>query len=580
MNLTATTGANYDNDSEPDFLDEDDDNDGVADTDDLCATSATGWTSNATTDHDDDGCRDGFAEETDDDNDGVLNTADTVCPRGATGWTSNSMTDYDGDGCQDGTAEETDDDNDGVDNPADNCARGALGWAADPDTDFDTDGCRDRDEDAPVFEEDPYAFEFPSNRTGRINEVTVRNPATEFVLGGMTTNITIGARTGVLFADGTLTEGMYVLHVNASNSLGETRVNITLTVTDTPTIPPVFSRERTVIRLTPGGTYSGEPNLFFQEPNSFTVAAAEYGGEKVPGRGNFTGFDIFDFNSAGNFSINQPIDVSQARGLFLRISASNNAGESEAFVHILVTDPSNRTLYFASDGSVETIGKVHPLLPNDGSVNFNIASGNQTLFNINSTGALSVQETPQNRTHYLGIEEEHAGEIQSFANVTVFGRAPTGGNGTHYVYWLAENEWLKRDGSEQLPKIGAAVGDQLVFLCPIPMLKTAFPGPNIWYTQNRTVANNCRPERFAEPASAFFIGACDTDGKNINITVPWDVGNPDEGGRLEADNSYYFMSFSGGTEEQTTSREFKTGAACQAGMKFRLNVFPQPNPSP
>ena len=731
LNLTATTGANYDNDSEPDSLDNDDDNDGVGDAEDIvCPRGQTGWTSNSSTDYDGDGCRDGFAEETDfdndnvadtedacprspanmpnsvtprgcltvpagslntravpmqegmrlewtnpsdaqlpgniawfnvswkrlsddatgmqnktderaaednasyeltglidevdhlflvyaiipgedpililnltattganydndgepdsldddDDNDGVGDTEDIVCPRGQTGWTSDSSADHDGDGCRDGFAEETDDDNDGIDNPADNCARGALGWTSDLDTDFDQDGCRDRDEDMPIFEQDSYAFEFPPDTIGRINEVTVRNPVTEFVLGGMTTNITIDrqAQTGVLSAVGALAAGMYVLHVNASNAFGETRANITLNVTDRSIMLPVFSRERTVIRLSPGDTYGGEPNLLFQD--SFTIAEAEYGGEKVPGRGDFTELgDIFGFlgfDAAGNFSINQPIDVSNTRGLFLRINASNSAGESEAFVHILVTDPSNRTLYFASDGSVETIGEVHPVMPDNATLRFNIASGNQTLFGINNTGILSVNVTNvlQNRTHYLGIEEEYAGGTRFFANVTVFGRTPGGKNRTH-VYWLAENEWLKEDGSEQLPKIDAVAGDQLVFLCPNPMLATAFPGPNVWYTQNKTVADNCRPDQFADPAPAVFIGACDAAGKEIPVLLedPLDADNPV---RFEEDNSYYFMSFSGGTEEETTSAEFKTGAACQAGMKFRLNVLSPPNISP
>ena len=39
LNLTATTGANYDNDSEPDSLDDDDDNDGVDDTEDTVCTA-------------------------------------------------------------------------------------------------------------------------------------------------------------------------------------------------------------------------------------------------------------------------------------------------------------------------------------------------------------------------------------------------------------------------------------------------------------------------------------------------------------------------------------------------------------
>ncbi len=620
LNLTAMTGANYDGDGEPDSSDDDDDNDGVLDATDLCATNATDWTSNSTTDYDGDGCRDSD-EDSDDDNDGVLDATD-LCATNATGWTSNSTTDYDGDGCRDSdedpdndsdndgvldatdlcatnatdwtsnsttdydsdgcrdSDEDPDDDNDGVLDATDLCATNATDWTSDPTTDYDGDGCRDSDEDTPIFEQDSYAFEFPPGRTGRINEVTVRNPVTAFVLGGMTTNLTIDTQvqTGVLSAVGVLAAGVYMLHVNASNAVGETRANITLNVTDTPTMQPVFSRERTVIRLSPGDTYTGEPNLFFQD--SVTIAEAEYGGEKVPGRGNFTELgDIFGFDAAGNFSINQSIDVSDTRGLFLRINASNSTGESEAFVHILVTDPSNRTLYFASDGSVETIGEVHPVMPDNATRRFNITSGNQTLFGINNTdGTLSVQDAPQDRTHYLGIEEEYAGGTRFFANVTVFGKTPDGGNITHYVYWLAENEWLKPDRSEALPNINASAGDQLVFLCPRPMLATAFPGPNIWYTQNRTVADNCRPDRFAEAAQAFFIGACDAAGKEITVPleVPLDAGNPV---RFEADNSYYLMSFSGGAEEETTSREFKTGAACQSGMKFRLNVLP-PNMSP
>ena len=106
------------------------------------------------------------------------------------------------------------------------------------------------------------------------------------------------------------------------------------------------------------------------------------------------------------------------------------------------------------DGSVEAIGEVHPVMPDNATLRFNIASGNQTLFGINNTGMLSVNVTNvlQNRTHYLGIEEEYAGGNRFFANVTVFGRTPIGGNITHYVYWLAENEWLKPDRIESLPK--------------------------------------------------------------------------------------------------------------------------------
>ena len=50
-----------------------------------------------------------------------------TCPRGDTGWTSNESTDNDNDGCRDDSAEDPDDDNDGVNDvdengrPLDNC---------------------------------------------------------------------------------------------------------------------------------------------------------------------------------------------------------------------------------------------------------------------------------------------------------------------------------------------------------------------------------------------------------------------------------------------------------------------------
>ncbi len=96
-----------------DACDDDDDNDGVADETDTCAGGATGWTSNATTDHDSDGCRDGD-EDLDDDNDGVADEAD-ACARHATGWTSNATTDNDCDGCRD--RDEDPDDGDGNSKP-------------------------------------------------------------------------------------------------------------------------------------------------------------------------------------------------------------------------------------------------------------------------------------------------------------------------------------------------------------------------------------------------------------------------------------------------------------------------------
>ena len=121
LDLNATTGVNHDNDSEPDFLDPDDDNDGIPDTEDiLCQFGVTGWTSTAATDYDGDGCRDSD-EDDDDDNDNVSD-ADDRCATNATGWTSNSITDYDGDGCRD-SDEDPDDDNDGKADTEDACRR-------------------------------------------------------------------------------------------------------------------------------------------------------------------------------------------------------------------------------------------------------------------------------------------------------------------------------------------------------------------------------------------------------------------------------------------------------------------------
>ena len=71
------------------------------------------------------------------------------------------------------------------------------------------------------------------------------------------------------------------------------------------------------------------------------------------------------------------------------------------------------------------------------------------------------------------------------------------------------------------------------------MLTTAFPGPNVWYTRNRTVADDCRPDQFADPAPAVFIGACDAAGKEITVPLE-DPLDPDNPVRFEADNFYYF----------------------------------------
>ncbi len=106
------SGLDTDGDRRADSVDEDDDNDRVGDSSDQCSTGETGWTSNASTDNDGDGCRDA-GEDTDDDNDRVGDSSDQ-CSTGETGWTSNASTDNDRDGCRD-ESEDTDDDNDGLD---------------------------------------------------------------------------------------------------------------------------------------------------------------------------------------------------------------------------------------------------------------------------------------------------------------------------------------------------------------------------------------------------------------------------------------------------------------------------------
>ena len=76
----------------------DNDNDQVLDLDDSCSLGDMGWSSNLTTDYDNDGCQD-LLEDQDDDNDSVLDHLDSC--KQAPGWILNSSSDYDSDGCLD-----------------------------------------------------------------------------------------------------------------------------------------------------------------------------------------------------------------------------------------------------------------------------------------------------------------------------------------------------------------------------------------------------------------------------------------------------------------------------------------------
>ena len=95
------------------------------------------WTSDSSTDYDDDGCQDSTTEDGDDDNDGIAD-GDDDCATGDLGWTSDSNTDYDQDGCQDDSNEDLDDDNDGSLDDADSDDNNIFECS-----DTDNDGCED-----------------------------------------------------------------------------------------------------------------------------------------------------------------------------------------------------------------------------------------------------------------------------------------------------------------------------------------------------------------------------------------------------------------------------------------------------
>ena len=107
--VAVSTPAMTGGDSQADL-----DGDGIADATDNCLATANADQTN--TDNAADG---GDACDEDDDNDGVKDLADT-CARNAIGWTSDATTDNDGDGCRDAD-EDLDDDNDGVGDGSDNC---------------------------------------------------------------------------------------------------------------------------------------------------------------------------------------------------------------------------------------------------------------------------------------------------------------------------------------------------------------------------------------------------------------------------------------------------------------------------
>ena len=164
--------TNLDNDLRGDVCDEDDDNDGIFDENDDCPRGDANWFSEASTDHDKDGCNDA-TEDYDDDEDTVFDQND-LCPLGPVGWISTPEEDAEGDGCADidtdndgwvdqmdncpneanpeqldldsdniGDVCDIDEDGDGVANPTDNCLGDSTGWTSTYINDHDQDGCHD-----------------------------------------------------------------------------------------------------------------------------------------------------------------------------------------------------------------------------------------------------------------------------------------------------------------------------------------------------------------------------------------------------------------------------------------------------
>jgi len=191
-NVQNIDQLNYDSDSFGNECDGDDDNDGIDDGfDTQCPLSSPiGFVSDATTDHDGDGCADS-SEDDDDDNDGYSDSleANMDCPKGFTNWQAgNTSLDRDQDGCHDSEEDNDDDgdgflddvndlchgvnsiifnsgtwmdidldgchdqedpdiDNDGVLNAPDGCDDSPINWISIPSEDYDQDGCKDDVED-------------------------------------------------------------------------------------------------------------------------------------------------------------------------------------------------------------------------------------------------------------------------------------------------------------------------------------------------------------------------------------------------------------------------------------------------
>ncbi len=147
------SGRDTDGDRRANSVDDDDDNDGINDTDgDDCPVGDIDWTSNSSTDNDNDGCQDAD-EDTDDDNDGLADIDAREAQSNLDGDNCSLLVDCDGDTINDIDEVATkcviiaaDCDRDGIGDEVDACPIGATNWRSNPSNDEDGDGCRN-DED-------------------------------------------------------------------------------------------------------------------------------------------------------------------------------------------------------------------------------------------------------------------------------------------------------------------------------------------------------------------------------------------------------------------------------------------------
>ena len=147
------SGRDTDGDRRANSVDEDDDNDGINDTDgDDCPVGDIDWTSNSSTDKDNDGCQDAD-EDKDDDNDGLADTHAKEDQPNSDGVSCSLLVDCDGDTINDIDEVATkcviiaaDCDSDGIRDEVDACPVGVMNWTSSGANDGDGDGCRN-DED-------------------------------------------------------------------------------------------------------------------------------------------------------------------------------------------------------------------------------------------------------------------------------------------------------------------------------------------------------------------------------------------------------------------------------------------------